>query len=219
MATDQKPRTPWLLVALALIVVGGVYLVYDEGRFGQMRDLDYWASTPLTRQEIEQRLTDESADSESVCHALIQLERQASSTNAEALIDIPPLLSPVFVRGDDRVRQLCVFAARAFRGTAIHGFLVAALEDEVVSVRLEAAVGLAALRDERAAPLLADAIDAVRPDHVHRRRELLRAYSLVAVLVHKPRIMEWLRVAQIDDDSEAVTFCNAALAHLDQTNR
>ena len=214
MSDPEKPKTPLLLVLLAVLVVGGVYLVYDEGRFGQKRDLEYWASNSLSLAEIGQRLSDESSTSEETCHALIQMELAGQESESTELIELVALLRRAYERGDDRVRQLTAFTARRFRGDVVVELLGEAIGDDVATVRLEAAVGLAALRDLRAAPLLADAIDAVRPDHVLRRRELLRAYSLVAVVEHQPRIEEWLRVAQLDTDAESVKHCQAAIAGL-----
>lgn len=214
MSGQEKPKTPLLLVLLAVLVVGGVYFVYDEGRFGQKRDLEYWASNSLSLAEIGQWLSDESSTSEEISHALIQMELAGQESESTELIELVALLQGAYDRGDDRVRQLTVFAARRFRGNVVVKLLGEAIGDDVGTVRLEAAVGLAALRDPRAAPLLADAIDAVRPDHVLRRRELLRAYSLVAVVEHQSRIEEWLRVARLDTDAEAVKHCQAALTGL-----
>jgi hypothetical protein len=218
MSSNEAPRTPLVLVVMALLVVGGVYFVYDESRSGQMRDLDAWASTPLSREEIRGRLADEAADADDLGHALIQLELLANGASADGLSALVDFLPAVYERGDDRVRQLTLFTARAFRGDDIVRLLGRALGDDVAAVRLEAAVGLAAFRDRRAAPLLADAIDAVRPDHALRRRELLRAYSLVAIAEHESRINEWLRVARIDDDADAVQHCEAALRALAESD-
>lgn len=214
MATE-KPRTPLLLILLALLVVAVVYFVYDKGRSGYTRDLDRWSMTPLDATEIRERLTNASAEAGDVCHALIQLERAAAAGDpGETILKLADLLPGVYSRGDDRSRQLSVFAARSFRGGAVRELLDTALGDDASAVRLEAAVGLASLRDVRAAEPLADAIEAVRPDHVQRKRELLRAYALVAREDHRSRIVEWLRVARIDDDKPSIGFCEAAIESL-----
>lgn len=200
--------TPPIIYLLGLLVVAGIWWVYEGGAGSERNQLEYWQRENLTVPEMRQKLT--SSEEDDICHALVQLGRAAKSGNGD-LVSLLDLVPNVLTRGSPRLREYACPAICYLDDDRVTPILEGLLGDTEPRVRLNAAIGLAARGNPAGNRILSKALKDTPHDLKEQRYELLKTLGYTARSQDRPLIEEALHLAKLDGETEMLALCQEIL--------